>query len=57
MNVLEKPVEILFMEDSIPGLRRGVLTTESKAEIKSSILELLKDSKTKREFREKVEAL
>lgn len=40
-NRLDKPVTIHFKEDSIPGLRRGVLIDESKQYLKALFTELV----------------
>lgn len=37
---VDEPVTIHFKEDSIPGLRRGVLTKESKAQLLAHALSL-----------------
>lgn len=43
MSKLDEPVTIHFKENSIPSLRRGVLTDESKDEIKDLMLELIEE--------------
>jgi hypothetical protein len=60
MSKLDEPVTIHFKEDSIPGLRRGVMTEKSKAQIKALVLEhlLQTDDHFTREMLEKrMEAL